>query len=130
MRLSALGALSLAIASMAAVSGCNSCEAKCVGPTVEVEVGSGVSRVSICDADGRCTTQSFTPSTPEPLYKSFAVVAVERDGHLPVKVDAETVDGQHIGPTTLKPKPTKGECGCTGPGLIHVGTDGASLFDG
>ncbi|HQV58672.1 MAG TPA: hypothetical protein PKV27_11710 [Ilumatobacteraceae bacterium] len=127
--LPALAMSLVGILAAAGTAGCNGCEAKCVGPAVEISISPEVASVTICDADGICTKQGFGPVEGKTIGRTFTVPAVDHDGRIPVRVQAVTTAGAQVGPITLKPKPTSGSCGCSGPAHVWVDANGAGLYD-
>lgn len=91
------GLAALAVGSlMLTTSSCSSCEAKCVGPHVEIAVSADVSEVTACTDAGTCSTQTFGPVEDGTIGRSFTVIATASDGKVPVTVSGKSVDGKSI----------------------------------
>jgi hypothetical protein len=130
--LRAIRRLSVVVISIACpasiATGCASCEAKCVGPSAEIFVSNNVASVTVCDAAGVCTDQSFDQPGANVVSRSLTISAVEANGGIPLKVSGVTRTGSLISSVDLLAKPSKGSCGCSGPARVFVdASSGATL---
>lgn len=128
LRFRGLGAV-VALTSLALSAGTScSCEAKCVGPHVEIFVSRDVAEVTACTDAGQCTNQTFGSSEDGTLSRSFTVISTASGGKVPIIVGGRREDGTAIGPTRLLPKSSAGSCGCKGPARAIIDSSGGHLF--
>lgn len=109
---------------------CASCEAKCVGPHAEINVGGDVSERTVCTDSGRCTPQTFGPAGDATMFRSFTVTLLADGRKIPLTLSAKRSDGSVIAATRLVARPTSGSCGCDGPARIFVDESGGHLESG